>query len=440
MNKQVVLDRLDISAFYKKLIPSLTGEPQAVGNCPLHNGKRVSLSVNLDSGLFNCVRCGRKGDIITFYEELRGVDSNMALKELAEIAGISEGEVSGMKQDASSGLIILDSVTPEPINWLWQGRIPIGKLSLFDGDPGLGKSTVTLDLVARVSRGASMPDGSPGSFGGAVLLTLEDGLADTIVPRLNAAGADLSKVAALQTVPDENGRDRLPTVEDIEAIKRACMKLQAKIVVVDPLMAHLDGRINSFRDQDIRRALTPLAMLAEEIGVAVIIVRHLNKASGTPAIYRGGGSIGIAGAARCAFLVAKDPDDDSRRVFANYKNNLASKAPALSFSLEDADGSSRIIWGGISDHEADALLAIPSPEERTALDAAKEFLVDLLSNGPVESKTIQIESKAAGIADATLRRARKVLSIRVEKHGYQGAWIWALPAKDAQKSKHAHAK
>ncbi len=622
-NKQAVLDRLDFITFYKEAIPSLTGDIQASGKCPLHDDQRASLSVNLDTGLFNCHGCGKKGDVFTFYQELKGVDFKAALKELAGIAGVSEGggkkinavydytdengallyqmvryepkdfrprhkgangewvysfegvrrvpynlpelinasgavltegekdadnlkalgytgttavttspqgakawrleysdyflskqvaiipdndrpgleytetiarslqgkasvikivELPGlgerkekhgldvsdwielrrkegrtekeikveltrlikgatawepkekdleMPQEEPSGLVMLDTVTPEPINWLWQGRIPLGKLSVIDGDPGLGKSTVTLDLVARVSRGASMPDSGPGVSGGAVLLTLEDGLADTIVPRLKAADADLSRIAALQTIHDEEGKPRFPTVEDVEVIKRTCRKVQAKIVVVDPLMAHLGGKVNSWRDQDIRGALTPLCKLADEIGVAVIVVRHLNKASGGQAIYRGGGSIGIIGAARCAYLVAKDPEDEGRRILAGVKNNLAPLPPSLSFSLKEVDGASRVVWGGVSNHGADALLAIPSsPEERKALDEAKEFLRVLFSNGAVESKEAQRQARAAGIADATLRRAKKALSIRVEKQSFKGGWAWVLSEDD----------
>lgn len=337
-------------------------------------------------------------------------------------------------QEEFSGLVMLDTVTPEPVNWLWKGTIPLGKVSLIDGDPGLGKSTMTLDLVARVSQGASMPDGSPGVSGGAVLLTFEDGLADTIVPRLKAAGADLSRIVALQAVHDEDGKPRFPTIGDIEGIRQACDRVQAKIVVIDPVLAHLDGKVNSWSDQDIRGALTPLCKFADEIEVAVIMVRHLNKASGGQAIYRGGGSIGIIGAARCAYLVAKDPEDEARRIFAGVKNNLAPMPPSLSFSLEGADdGASRIVWGGVSNHGADALLAIPSsPEERTALDEAKEFLRDLLSDGAVESKEAQRQARAAGIAEKTLHRAKNTLGVRAEKKGYQGPWIWALNSKGGQ--------
>ncbi len=334
-----------------------------------------------------------------------------------------------------SGLVVLDTVTPEPVSWLWDGYIPLGKLTVIDGDPGVGKSTATLDLAARVSRGASMPDGSPGVLGGAVLLTLEDGLADTIVPRLKAIDADLRRIIALQAVHDENGKPRFPTVEDVEAIRQACEKVQAKVVIIDPLTAHLSGRINSWRDQDIRAALTPLAKMAEETGVAVIVVRHLNKNSGGQAIYRGGGSIGIIGAARCAYLVAKDPEDENKRVFAPIKNNLAPMPPSLSFGVEDCNGVARIRWLGESSHGADALLVIPaSAEERSALDEAKDFLRDILSAGPVEARIVQREARETGIKDATLRRAKKALGIVVQKEGYQGAWSWAFPPKDAHES------
>lgn len=327
-----------------------------------------------------------------------------------------------------SGIVLLDTVIPEPVNWLWQNHIPLGKLTIIDGDPGLGKSTVTLDLVARVSQGTSMPDGSPGVSGGAVLLTLEDGLADTIVPRLNAAGADLTRIVALQSVQDKVGNLRFPNVKDTEDIKRACEKVQAKIVIIDPIMAHLDEKVNSWRDQDIRVALTPLCKMADEVGVAVIVVRHLNKASGAQAIYRGGGSIGIVGAARCSFLVAKDPDDERLRVFAGVKNNLAPMPPSLSFSVEGVGGASKVAWGGISSHGADALLAVPSSSKQsTTLDEAKGFLKDLLADGQVDAKEVQKEAASAGITAATLRRAKKVLHIRVEKQSFKGGWGWTLP-------------
>lgn len=331
------------------------------------------------------------------------------------------------------GFVMLDTVKPESVEWLWGGYIPLGKLTVIDGDPGLGKSTVTLNLVARVSRGDSMPDGSPGVLGGAVLLTLEDGLGDTIVPRLEAAGADLTRIVAIQAVHDEDDRPHLPTVKDLEAIKQACEKVQAKIIVIDPIMAHLDGKVNSWRDQDVRGVLNPLCQLAEELGVSIVVVRHLNKASGGQAIYRGGGSIGIIGAARCAYLVATDPENEGRRVLAGIKNNLAPMPVSLSFSIEGVGGVSMIAWSGISKHDADTLLAVPSsPEEGTALEEAKDFLKDLLAAGPVKAIVASEGAKSAGIAPATLRRAKKALGVRVEKQSFEEGWVWVLSHEDAQ--------
>ena len=269
------------------------------------------------------------------------------------------------EQNTDIDIVCLDTVTAEKVNWLWSGYIPLGKLTLLDGDPGLGKSLFALDITARISTGQPMPDGSPALHGGVVLMSLEDGLADTIVPRLEVAGADKSKIVALQGVKDLEGKFRFPTVEDIEAIGNACKKVDAKLVAIDPLMGYMGGCVNSWRDQDVRRALSPLAKMAEEIGVAVVIVRHLNKTSSSNSIYRGGGSIGIIGAARSALLIAKDPENENRRILAGIKSNLAPLPSSLSYMIENIDGIPKIVWGGVSSHTADALLAIPSsPEEK----------------------------------------------------------------------------
>jgi len=373
-------------------------------------------------------------DLKDYKPESSMYDEKMPIENDANLGGsISNCD----KKDQDKGLILLDTVTPEVVKWLWQGYIPLGKITIMDGDPGLGKSTLTVDLAARVSIGDTMPDGTLGITGGVIIVSAEDGLADTIVPRLKAHGADLTRVAALQGVLDERrkGGLRPPTIGDIEEIRKACNKVQATLLIIDPLMAHLDGSINSFRDQDIRRALTPLSLLADETGVAVVLVRHLNKSGGAQAIYRGGGSIGIIGAARCAFIVAKDPEDDNKRVLASIKNNLAKMRPSLSFSLENTEtGVAKIKWHGESGYKADALLLCPSSEEeQTVLDEAKTFLKDALANAPVKVQALFKDARGAGISDTALRRAKKALGIMAKKEGFQGAWKWALPFKDVQR-------
>jgi hypothetical protein len=326
--------------------------------------------------------------------------------------------------------IRLDTVTPEHVSWLWPGRLPLGKVSLLDGDPGLGKSTVTLDIAARVSRGWPMPDGTgAGEPAGVVIVSAEDGLADTIVPRLAAAGADLSRIVALEKVPDEEGGHPFVIPDDLASLERAIADAGARLVVIDPLMAFLSGGTNSHRDQDVRRALARVHDMAERTGAVVLVVRHLNKTAGGPAVYRGGGSIGIIGAARSGLLVARDPDHDDARVLASTKSNLCAPPSSLGWHLEDTEsGVARVVWDGPSEHGADALLSLPtSGDERTSREEAKDFLREFLSAGPVGAKETQNAARESGISDATLRRARLDLGVVLERAGFQGRSMWSLP-------------
>lgn len=188
------------------------------------------------------------------------------------------------------------------MSWLWQPRIPLAKLTVLDGDPGLGKSALTLDLAARISRASAMPDGSRGlpEPAGVLLLTAEDGLGDTVRPRLEAMGADLTRVRALKGVPGATA-DALTPIElprDLSLVESEASACRAALIVFDPLSAHLGSEINPYRDQDVRRALLPLAQLAEQIGAAILVVRHLTKGFSSNPLYRGGGSIAFIGAAR----------------------------------------------------------------------------------------------------------------------------------------------
>lgn len=328
--------------------------------------------------------------------------------------------------------VLLADVAPERVEWLWEGRIPKGKLTLVDGDPGLGKSNLTTDAAARITAGRPWPDGSPCEKGGVVLMNAEDGLADTIRPRVDAAGGDVSKVLALATVPEEDGEDRLLSIpEDLPIIERGIRQVEASLVVVDPFMAFLSGNANSHKDQDIRRALAPLAKLAERTGVAVVIVRHLNKATGGNALYRGGGSIGIIGAARSALLVAEDPEDESRRVLASLKHNLSEPAPSLAFSITTAaNGAARVEWKGETTFGAHDLLRAPvDDEEKSALSEAMDFLRDELGDGPMAAKSVQKNAHDARITDATLRRAKSALKVKSVKEG-DGSWSWHIPGKE----------
>jgi putative DNA primase/helicase len=338
----------------------------------------------------------------------------------------------------------LADVRPESVEFLWQGRLALGKLNLVDGDPGLGKSTLLLDVGARVSTGRDMPDGSPGiGRAGVVIQSAEDGLADTIRPRLEAAGADLSRIVALE-IGDEAGLRPAFIPDDLDHVEAAIRKTRARLWIVDPLMAYLGAEVNSYRDQDVRRALARITAIAERTGVCAVLIRHLTKAMGGSALYRGGGSIGIIGAARSGLLVARDPDDESgaRRILAVTKSNLGPEAPSLSFTVESAsigDGisTSRIAWGETSAHTATGLLAPPvDDEQRSASDEAAALLRDLLASGPVPAKAVQAAVHDAGIAWRTVERVKVRLGIKsVRPGGFTGPWSWALPAYSAIESR-----
>jgi RecA-family ATPase len=229
----------------------------------------------------------------------------------------------------------LADVEPERVRWLWSRRLPLGKLVTLDGDPDVGKSTLCLDLAARLTTGRPMPGEAlalvPASD--VVLLAAEDGLGDTIRPRLDAAGADVARVHHFDAVPiyDEHGQVAAwapPTLpEHIGALETLARSTGAVLVVVDVLMAYLSGRADSHRDQDVRRGLAPLAEMAERVGACVLLLRHVPKSQrrAGAGLSAGSGSMGIIGLARAGMVAAVDPEDPTgqRRVLARAKGNLA---------------------------------------------------------------------------------------------------------------------
>ncbi len=340
---------------------------------------------------------------------------------------VNETKLWQPKKEKSIG-ILMSEVKTETVEWLWPGYIPLGKLTVIDGDPGQGKSTLTLDIASRLSTGDTMPGSTETREpAGVAILSAEDGLGDTIKPRLIATGADLSRILAFESTKDaETGKEQPYVLPDnLDLIKGGIKRVNAKLLIVDPLMAFLSGNVNSHRDQDIRRVLHLLANLAEDAGVALIVIRHLNKTSTNNSLYRGGGSIGIIGAARSGLLVANDPDDESKRVLASTKCNLAKKPDSLSFHLEDCNDVSKVVWNGSCSHTADTLLT--SSEEQGALQDAENVLKDILANGPVPANDAKKQAREAGIADRTRDRAKASLKIKSKKDSMQGHWLWELP-------------
>lgn len=330
-------------------------------------------------------------------------------------------------------LIRLSTVTPKPVAWLWPGWIALGKLAIIDGDPGLGKSLATLDIAARVSTGRAMPGDCRGELhgvpAGVVLLTAEDDPADTLRPRLDAARADVTRIVALSGVKTAEG-ERMPRLSDLDAIADAIRDVEARLVIIDPVMAYLGG--DAHRDNEVRQSLSPVAQLLAEHGVAGLVVRHLNKGGGSHAVYRGGGSIAIIGAARTAMLVARDPDDEHARVLAPTKSNLAELPDSMGYRVVASGTVARVEWTGTSAHTAGALLAADSVErpEPSALEECVEWLRGELAEGPRPVTEIKSAARAAGHAWGTVRRAQAEIGAKARRENAAdgsrgtGLWVW----------------
>jgi hypothetical protein len=339
---------------------------------------------------------------------------------------------------------IMSDVAPEAVRWLWEGRIPLGKLTVLEGDPKGGKSTITLDLMARVTTGGVMPDGSASDLDESaccVLMTAEDGLADTVRPRLDLAGADAARVAvweAVVTRSEDTAELRMPSLPlDVVRLEALVTEYGAKLVVVDVLAAYLGERVDSHHDNDVRRALAPLAKMAERTGAAVVVLRHLNKGPGTKAMYRGGGSIGISGQARSILLAGLDPNDEDkrRRVLAVTACNLAAEAPSLTYELV-SDGPRapvRIAWTGASTLSADDLVTDPGTEdERSDRKEIAALLTEWTERGPVAVDEARRRLRDAGLtpSDKTLQRARRDAGVKVgSPSGFAGKRHYWRPAQ-----------
>jgi hypothetical protein len=319
-----------------------------------------------------------------------------------------------------------------PVDWLWAGRIPCGAVTIFDGDPGLGKSTITLDLAARVSRGYAMPPNAPERViepASVVILSAEDDPARTIRPRLEAAGADLDRVLIVEGVAVGDG-DRLPILPyDLVALEDFVRRHCARLVIVDPLMAFLGEGVESHKDQSVRGALSLFGKLAERTQSGLLVVRHLNKLTGGSAIYRGGGSIGIIGAARSGLLLAKHPDNPSSRVLASVKSNLGPPPRSIVVSLVAAGPVAVAAWGEEIDMSADDLLGAPSAARRTKVDECADAIVEIVTaaGGRMRSVDLDTALEARGLRERTRKAARKVAGIRATKNSMDGEWWAELP-------------
>jgi hypothetical protein len=356
---------------------------------------------------------------------------------MRKVAAEPNGEKAGAAKPAASRKLTRRRFEGEPerIFWHWRDYLPRAKFSIQDGDPGKGKSTIFIDLAARLTAGANMPDGTPGLEGGGFVLVLmgEDGHQDTTYPRLIAAGADLSRIEALK--PSE-----VLIPRDVPLLEEAIRDTRAVAVFLDPINTYLgDERVNTHNDKQVRQALDPLVEMGERTSCAMVGNRHLNKGNGGPAIYRGMGSIGIGGLARSVWCVADDPGNDGGFILASIKHNLNRTPPSLHYTIEEVElpsgGISRINWGGASDLTADDLLGEDPAEAGVLVTAIRslEALLEPLGADGMALDDVKGWAKSEGTAWRTLERAKTALGVRSVKQGFT-CWTWVLPPKGARVS------
>lgn len=321
-------------------------------------------------------------------------------------------------------LINMEQVEIEKIDWLLYPFIPFGKVTIVQGDPGEGKTTMVLQIIAKLTKGeAVLPSGSdePALEGKTMALepvnviyqTAEDGLGDTIKPRLLSAGADCSRVMVI----DDN--DQALTMMDAR-LEEAIIQTKARLVVLDPIQGFLGADVDMHRANEIRPLMKRVAVLAEKYHCAIILIGHMNKNSNGKSSYRGLGSIDFQAAARSVLIVGRIKDEPEIRVVCHVKSSLAPEGKSIAFRLDKDTGFE---WIGEYDISADDLLSGENRGQK--IRSAKEFLKEVLASGSVAQTKVAEEAESRGIKKKTLWNAKKELEIDSVKIGNQ--WFWMLP-------------
>lgn len=360
--------------------------------------------------------------------------------DFAKVGRVFTGD-DARADDKSSGLRLtrVADVEARPVEWLWPGRLALGKLTLLGGNPGTGKSTILYDASARITKGIPWPDGTRAPLGSVIVLSAEDAIGDTIRPRLEAAGADLNRVHVIEAVTGSNGTDRTFSLqEDLTRLRNAVAQVgDVVLVTLDPITSYMGGSVDSHRTTDVRAILEPFARFAEEMRVAGLAVTHPPKAAQGRAINSFTGSLAFVAAARMAFITIEEPETE-RRLLLPVKNNLAAMPAGLGYGIEQIDlpsgiGASRVVWDGqpVTVTAGEAIKAVEGGTSKDKVKEAKTFLREQLAAGPVAVNEVFRIAEEWEIAEKTLRRAADKLGVVKEKASFQGGWTWALPDREA---------
>jgi putative DNA primase/helicase len=330
-------------------------------------------------------------------------------------------------------------IAVEPIRWLWKEWLASGKLHILGGSPGVGKTTISMDLAATVTTGGAWPDGTRCDVGNVVIWSGEDDPADTLMPKLLALGADRSRVYFVTSTIQGSAKRPFDPAYDMEQLKAKLSSIGGvQLVIIDPLVSAIAG--DSHKNAEVRRGLQPLADAASSGGFALLGITHFTKnSSNMEPVDRITGSLAFGALARIVLVAAKNQQKDGSGAFGIFcrgKSNLGGDEGGFSYDLDQVAlnsypgvVASRILWQEAMAGSARQLLGTevnPRGENESAFCAAKQFLADLLTV-PQPMTSVRAAAKDAGYAWMTIRRARKALGIMSYKNGMAGGWIWYIP-------------
>jgi putative DNA primase/helicase len=367
-----------------------------------------------------------------------------ALKFEEHLARETERSATSKSSCDKVRLINAASVKPEAIDWLWEGFLARGKFHLIAGTPEAGKTTIAMGLAAAVSTGEKFPDGSKTEKGSVLIWSGEDGLEDTIVPRLLAAAADLERINIIDGVETSGIARPFDPSKDMASLSSRVEQLgDVKLLIIDPVTQAVAN--DAHKGNDVRRDLAPLVDLGMKHGVAIIGITHFAKGTaGREPLERVIGSVAFGALARIVLVAAKDQSADpegsvrSRRVFVRAKSNIGPSGNGFSYAIEEraiSDGikATHVVWG--EQLEGTSLTLLNQAEqtrgvENTAITEACNFLREALSDGPLPAKTVKTLANAAGVSLGTLARARNLVGVEAKKVGFNEntMWEWSIPA------------
>jgi putative DNA primase/helicase len=353
--------------------------------------------------------------------------------------GKSEANLKNKKNTRKKGSFPMyrkiSDIEPKPINWLWEDYMAKGTITLITGEPELGKSQITLNMAAIVTTGGIWPDNRKKrcKVGNVILISAEDSLEHTIRTRLEANSANMDKIYHLDGIGDYNSGNKLFNLKsNLNELETMINDIKGvSMIVIDPLSAFIAG-VDSYKNTDVRSMLAPLSKLAEKYDIAIVGVEHPPKSSNGKAINQVGGSKAFIAAARSAYLVSKDPQDEKRSLFLRIKNNLTSHSVGISYRLEEVSlptgKISKVVWGDEPvKTTADKVLAYHNQTEfQHGKESHKKWLQEELADGPKNAAEVEKKALTQGMTEKQLRTAKEYAGVSSDKTDIDGGWVLSL--------------